>query len=35
LQSELRNDAIDGAFTDAEITLAEFLRDDFGTGFRI
>jgi hypothetical protein len=35
LQSELRNDAVDGAFTDAEITLSEFLRDDFGAGFRI
>jgi hypothetical protein len=35
LQSELRNDAVDGAFTDAEVTLSEFLRDDFGAGFRI
>jgi len=35
LQSELRNDAVDGAFTDAEATLAKFLSDDFGAGFRI
>ena len=35
MQSELRDDAIDGAFTDAEITLAEFLCDDFGAGFGI
>jgi len=35
LQSELRDDAVDGAFTDAEVTLAKFLRDDFGAGFRI
>jgi hypothetical protein len=35
LQSKLSDDAVDGAFTDAEVTLAEFLRDDFGAGFRI
>jgi hypothetical protein len=35
LQPELRDDAIDGAFADAEITLAEFLGNDFGTGVRI
>jgi hypothetical protein len=35
LQSELSDDAVDGAFTDAEVTLSEFLRDDFGAGFRI
>jgi hypothetical protein len=35
LQSELSNDAIDGAFADAEVTLAEFLREDFGAGIGI
>jgi hypothetical protein len=35
LQAELRNDAVDGTFTDAEVTLAEFLSDDLGAGFRI
>ena len=35
MQPELSNDAIDGAFADAEVTLAEFLRDDFGAGFRV
>ena len=35
MQAELRNDAVDGAFTDAEVTLAEFLRDDLGAGFRV
>lgn len=35
MQSELSNDAIDGAFADAEVSLAEFLRDDFRAGFRI
>jgi hypothetical protein len=35
LQPELGDDAVDGAFTDAEVTLAEFLSDDFGAGFRI
>jgi hypothetical protein len=35
LEAELRDDAIDGAFADAEVTLAEFLGDDFGAGFGI
>jgi hypothetical protein len=35
LQSELSDDAVDGAFTDAEVTLSEFLGDDFGASFRI
>ena len=35
LKPELSDDAIDGAFTDAEVTRAEFLRDDFGAGFGI
>jgi hypothetical protein len=35
LQPELSNDAIDGAFADAEVTLAEFLRDDFSAVFRV
>ena len=35
MQPELSNNAVDGAFADAEVSLAEFLGDDFGTGFRI
>jgi hypothetical protein len=35
LQPELSNDAVDGAFTDAQVTLTEFLGDDLGTGFRV
>jgi hypothetical protein len=35
LQPELSNDAVDGAFTDAEVTLTEFLGDDLGAGFRV
>ena len=35
MQPELSNDAIDGAFADAEVTLAEFLRDDFSAVFRV
>ena len=35
MQPELSNDAIDGALADAEVSLAEFLRDDFGAGFRV
>jgi hypothetical protein len=35
LQSELSDDAVDGAFTDAEVTLSEFLSDDFAAGFRV
>jgi hypothetical protein len=35
LQPELSNDAVDGAFADTEVSLAEFLGDDFGAGFRI
>ena len=35
MQTELGNDPVDGAFADGEISLAEFLRDDFGTGLRV
>jgi hypothetical protein len=35
LQPELSHNAVDGAFADTEVSLAEFLGDDFGTGFRI
>jgi hypothetical protein len=35
LQSELSDDPVDRTFTDAEVALPEFLRDDFGAGFRI
>jgi hypothetical protein len=35
LQAELSDDPVDGAFTDAEVALAEFLSDDFGAGFGI
>ncbi len=35
MQPELSNDAVDGAFADREVRLAEFLGDDFGAGFRI
>jgi hypothetical protein len=35
LQPELSDDPVDGAFTDAEVALSEFLSDDFGAGFRI
>ena len=35
MQPELSNNAVDGAFADAEVRLAEFLGDDFGAGFRI
>jgi hypothetical protein len=35
LQSELSNDPVDGAFADAEVTLSEFLCNDFGAGFWI
>jgi hypothetical protein len=35
LESELGNDAVDGSFADGEVTLSEFLSDDFGAGFRI
>jgi len=35
LQPKLSDDAVNGAFTDAEVTLSEFLSDDLGAGFRI
>ena len=35
MQAELGDDAVDGAFADAEVALAEFLRDDLGAGFGI
>jgi hypothetical protein len=35
LQPKLSDDAVDGAFTDAEVTLAEFLSNDLGAGFRV
>jgi hypothetical protein len=35
LESVLGNDAIDRSFADMEVTLSEFLSDDFGTGFGI
>ena len=35
MQAELRHDPVDGPFTDGEVTLAEFLRDDLSAGFRI
>jgi len=35
LESELADDAVYGAFADAEVTLSKFLSDDFGAGLRI
>jgi hypothetical protein len=35
LQAELGDDAVDRTFTDAEVALPEFLRDDLGAGFRV
>lgn len=35
MESELVNDAVYGTLADTEVTLSEFLRDDFGTGIRI
>ena len=35
MESELGNDAVYGPFADAEVTLSEFLSDDFGAGLRI
>lgn len=35
MESELGNDAVYRPFADTEVTLSEFLSDDFGTGLRI
>ena len=35
MESELGNDAVHGSFADTEVTLSEFLCDDFGAGFGI
>ncbi len=35
MQSILGNDAIDSSFADTEVTLSEFLSDDFSAGLRI
>jgi hypothetical protein len=35
LESELADDAIHGSFAYAEVTLSEFLSNDFRTGFGI
>lgn len=35
MESELGNDAVYGSFADREVTLSEFLSDDFGARFRI
>ena len=35
MQAELRDDAVDGAFADTEVALAELLGNDLGAGLRI
>ena len=35
METELGNDAVNGSFADREVTLSEFLSDDFSAGVRI
>ena len=35
MKPELADDAVYGSFADREVTLSEFLSDDFGAGFRV